>query len=100
MVAELGLWDGNRWIWCIPWRRQLFEWEKYIEAQLIQSLDSISLIKDQQDSVKWKWRSNSKFIVKSCTVAMNQHINEQVLKEEVVKEVWFNGFPPRAQLLA
>ena len=33
-IEDCGIWDGATWCWNLLWRRDLFDWEKDLLAQL------------------------------------------------------------------
>ena len=43
MLVEVGNWLDGVWEWKLVWRRNMFEWEKALESQLLQELQGMRL---------------------------------------------------------
>ena len=55
-LVEFGNWVDGVWKWNLVWRRNLFEWEKTLERQLLQELQGLRLELDLDDG--WVWKNN------------------------------------------
>jgi len=57
MVSEFGVWreiePSQDFIWQIPWKRELFDWEKDLEKQLLKLINTINRNGDMTD--QWCW---------------------------------------------
>lgn len=98
-IVDSGLWDEDSWQWILPWRRRLFVWEKELESQLLQTLNTVMIRQGFEDGVKWKWIRDGKYSVRSCMEAVCNSSAQPILASNVIKLIWCNKTPRRAQLL-
>lgn len=65
-IRDMGRWGGGGWEWDLRWRRNLFEWEKELLADLLQAIGVVSVIRDKRDSWCWTLDSSGGYTVKSA----------------------------------
>lgn len=66
VVAEMGSWRGDNWVWQWRWRHPFFVWEEDIFREFQDCLLQVSPLKNMADSCCWKPDSNNGFFVKSA----------------------------------
>jgi len=52
-VGEVGVWEENNWRWNLNWRRDMFQWEMDMEADMLSRLSTGVLCKDSFDQLVW-----------------------------------------------
>ncbi|GLU15614.1 hypothetical protein SLE2022_320890 [Rubroshorea leprosula] len=57
-VNEMGIWEDGRWRWNLKWKRDLREWEKVMEKELLDAITPIQPNQGNED--KWLWILDSK----------------------------------------
>jgi len=45
-LVKFGVWIDSIWEWNLAWRRNLFEWEKVSESQLLLKLQGLGVEQD------------------------------------------------------
>lgn len=46
----MGVWDDDTQVCIIPWRRELFEWEKKLETIVTQQIMPFKICKNYEDN--------------------------------------------------
>ncbi|MCI03235.1 hypothetical protein A2U01_0024271, partial [Trifolium medium] len=98
LVSEVGARHGDRWIWSFSWRRNLFQWEEDLVAQLLDALESVVL--NMEDDT-WCWVPNPEgiFSVKSTYDYLAKVLSsEDVIQEEMVlvfDQIWDSPAPSK-----
>jgi len=57
-LEEMGVWNGDQWIWKLLWRREWFEWEKPMVTTLLHNIQRNSPCKEREDEWFWKGKDN------------------------------------------
>lgn len=52
-VKEMGRWVSGEWVWGLEWRRNLFDWEREKEHELLEFLRNVSVVEGAAD--RWWW---------------------------------------------
>lgn len=65
-IMEMRFWDGSNWQWYIRWRRNLFDWEKSLEVDMLSQISVVSPNLGKEDYVQWKWSSSGVYSIKYC----------------------------------
>lgn len=65
-VGSCGVWEGEKWVWVLNWRREMFEWEKEQLGNLLAALQLVNLVKDEGDD--WVWEPESAYQLKGRNV--------------------------------
>jgi hypothetical protein len=64
-VGDLGVWEGDVWVWDLRWRRPLFVWEVDQLSELLSVAFRQSKV-DRVDRWSWPFSSDGVFSVKSA----------------------------------
>jgi len=64
-LEEMGVWNGDQWIWKLLWRREWFEWEKPMVTTLLHNIQRNSPYKEREDEWFWKGEDKQVYSVKS-----------------------------------
>ncbi|KAK0574763.1 hypothetical protein LWI29_028697 [Acer saccharum] len=64
-VDQFGVWQGQRWVWNVPLRRSLFDWEKDQWEAFMCRLDHFKPRRLFGDALGWSFCSNGIFTVSS-----------------------------------
>lgn len=102
-VAEMGSWEGGIWRWKLDWRRDLREWEKEGETNLLNFLSNFVLREDLPDRWRWRGRSGDSYTVKEAYKAIkncNYNIAQSQVPLERFDSLWKTRAPHKAQLTA
>ena len=70
LVGELGRWEELGWSWRLRWRRARFEWEKSMEADLMNLITGKIANKESEDSIVWSGDTEGIFSVKSAYLTL------------------------------
>ncbi|XP_068466293.1 uncharacterized protein [Phaseolus vulgaris] len=52
-VEDVGVWEGSEWKWRLEWRRDRFEWESELEANLLEYLVRADVKRTKNDIRVW-----------------------------------------------
>lgn len=76
-IEELGMWQGESWVWRLNWRTELRDFEIILADQLLSSLGSFAPSPTSSDG--WRWLSNphGTYSVWSAYGCMRGTITEQ-----------------------
>ena len=72
-VGEVGFWEATEWSWRLRWRRPRFEWESYMEAELMNLITGKRLSKESGDDIVWSGDPNGIF---SCLLYTSDAADE------------------------
>jgi len=67
-LFELGNWVDGVWVCKLVWRRNLFEWEKDLESELLPELQGLRLELELEDCWVWKDSECSSYSANSAYV--------------------------------
>lgn len=56
-IKELGYWEGNTWVWNLPWRRHFFQWEQEMLRSFMEDIQRLQVTRGEDD--KWRWKFNA-----------------------------------------
>nr|XP_025625497.1 uncharacterized protein LOC112717769 [Arachis hypogaea] len=79
VIGDCGFWDGLEWVWQFQWRRELRPWETDTLDQMLQVLQSVSLIAEVQDRMVWNFHKEGIYSTNSFVQVMQ----EETLDEEL-----------------
>jgi len=71
-MVEFEGWVNVGWVWHVPWRRRLFEWEKPLESRFLQELQGMRPDMEIVDSWEWKDGECLRYSVKSTYVVLRR----------------------------
>ncbi|KAK3190292.1 hypothetical protein Dsin_029853 [Dipteronia sinensis] len=91
LVCELGRWEGDCWIWDIPLRRSIFDWEIAQWNGFKLALNCISIRFGCPDALAWTFCPNGSFSVKSFRRCLEE-IGE--VGSDAVSSLLWLGFVP------
>ena len=101
---ESFLWQGGElnenleWVWKIDWRRNMFEWEKNQEQDLLQLLGEKSVNMDNEDTWVWKDGETMVFTIKSAYKILKEDVQGE--KGELYVSFWKIKAQPSALVTA
>jgi len=52
-IEDVGVWEGSEWKWRLEWRRDRFEWESELEANLFEHIVRADVKKTKNDIRVW-----------------------------------------------
>lgn len=91
MIADMGHWDGETWVWKWNWRRDFFQWEK----DLHQSLRSLILPFQPQNGVTdswcWKLEPQGSYSVRSAYALIAEHGHRD--SDDFFNSFWCSKIP-------
>ena len=64
-LKEMGVWNGDQWIWKLLQRREWFEWEKPMVTTLLHNIQRNNPCKEREDEWFWKGEDKQVYSVKS-----------------------------------
>jgi len=73
--------SGGCQSWNLGWRRERFEWEKHLEAQLMETISSVKWIMEGNDRLKWVDNDQQEYFVKSGYRVLNKEELMQMSEE-------------------
>lgn len=71
LVEDFVEWSSRSWHWSIKLRRRLFDWEINQWDELMSCLQKVSLQKNKDDKLIWKWDEKGMFSVKFYKMVCN-----------------------------
>jgi len=74
-VGEVGSWGELGWSWRFGWRRTRFEWENFVEEEMMNLITRKTLNKDFEDIIEWSGDPKGVFSVKSAYLTMCNYSN-------------------------
>lgn len=83
-INEVGRWEGETWRWDLKWWRSLFVWEEQLKSDILSALETVRLIKEEEDS--WGWEDNKIFIVKGAYDVLQDGREFQM--SDFFKQLW------------
>ncbi|KAK2639465.1 hypothetical protein Ddye_027260 [Dipteronia dyeriana] len=95
VFQEFESWNGSRWVWEVPLRTCLFDWEKDQCGVFLNLLDCICIRKSVCDALAWKYQSDGKFTVGSFHRKMLELQSNNTL---VFTGGWQGVSPPKIEL--
>ncbi|KAL4353692.1 hypothetical protein GQ457_06G031150 [Hibiscus cannabinus] len=95
VVAEFGSKANGEWVWNIPLRRQLFDWEIEIWNSLLALLQGCRLNNFDHDWLSWGGSGSGEFSIKSVTNILHSSLP---LCKEWIKQVWRGVAPPKVEI--
>ena len=96
LVADMGRWSNEIWLWSLQWRRPLFHFEQEQLSLLSSLLESKPMFCHKMDKKIWTLNSDSLFSVKSCSKIMDQLLYGGA--KPFQSFVWIKLSPPKVQL--
>lgn len=97
LIAQMGQWQGNVWVWQLSWRRILFDWEQAEVLRLQAILEVNQPTRDRDDWVSWRHTDVGSFPVKSIVEKLYESFTP-ILSKQCIQAIWRNPSPPRAQV--
>ncbi|KAL4368710.1 hypothetical protein GQ457_05G000030 [Hibiscus cannabinus] len=94
-IADFGRKENGVWVWNIPLRRQLFDWEIEIWNSLLELLNGFRNSSVDEDWVRWMGSGDGKFSVKSLVSNLYGHIKSE---KEWGVAVWRGVAPPKVEV--
>ena len=100
-LSQVGIWNNNRWVWKLSWKRDFFVWESSQAKLLSQVLDNKRLLRKCEGTIdKWFW-SNVEFTNFSVQVAYNILLGEEFARYgDLFVELWNLKILPSAKITA
>lgn len=95
-IYNLGSWEDVIWIWRFFWRRNLFEWELQLFAQLLTVINAINLYNHKEDRLIWEPNKKGLFSIKSlykCLLASSSEMGQ------LMPFIWLCLAPPKVETL-
>ncbi|GAU33092.1 hypothetical protein TSUD_259430 [Trifolium subterraneum] len=102
MVNDFWVHNNANWSWSFSWRRNLFQWEVELVAQLRVLLESVVLSLEEDF---WRWRPDPEevFSVNSTyNVLVNEFLLDDGLEEDVAvvfEQIWDSPAPSKVNCL-
>jgi hypothetical protein len=96
LVADMGRWSNEIWIWSLQWRKPLFHFEQEQLSLLSSLLDSKPLFCHKMDKKIRTLNNDGLFSVKSCSKMMDQLLYSGA--KPFQSSVWIKLTPPKVQL--
>ncbi|KAK7269447.1 hypothetical protein RIF29_22173 [Crotalaria pallida] len=90
VVADAGSFVHGRWVWNLPWRRSLFQWEDVLVADLLSRLQPVSCTCGDVDGWQWILDKEGRFSVSSAYGCLS---NENAHNQGSYQKIW-NSFIP------
>ena len=87
-MGELGSWGALGWSWRLRWRKTRFEWEKSMEADLMNLIIGKIVNKDSEDSIVWSGNNKGVFSVKSAYLTLCNSFNHYKKKVYIVAVIF------------
>ena len=95
VVSDFGMWNGDgtleTFIWQIPWRRELFDWEKELEKQLMDLITNTHWNRDKSDEWNWVGENVTAYTVQSGYRAVKEV--QDVLQSDCFRVIWELSVP-------
>ena len=85
-VVEVGVWEEDRWIWTLRWRRARFQWEFEQVDELLRSIASVNLSREVKDTHIWEGEILGVFSVKSTYKCLTNRARGT--PNSVFKQLW------------
>ncbi|GMI90570.1 hypothetical protein HRI_002726300 [Hibiscus trionum] len=95
MVGDVGSEVNGQWVWAIPLRRQLFDWERQQWSDLMVLLNNFKSSGVAEDWVSWKGSNDGSFSVKSVRDSVAGNNSKNKFWKEMV---WVGFAPPKVEL--
>ncbi|XP_057803730.1 uncharacterized protein LOC131019067 [Salvia miltiorrhiza] len=102
-IEESGRWENGSWSWELKWRRELFEWEKWLVNDLIVIISDGFSCSGNSDEWRWKATKNGKFTTKSAyqiIAASRGETQSNQLSHDVLAKVWEAPAPHKVKVTA
>lgn len=73
-MEELGVWEELVWRWSLRWRRDRFEWESTMEAELVMYISRAYLNREENDLQVWGNKILGLFSVNLAYECLAKHV--------------------------
>ncbi|XP_038685806.1 uncharacterized protein LOC119985586 [Tripterygium wilfordii] len=95
-IESFGFWDGIKWSWLIPWRRDLFQWEEDLENELLDVIGGLVIAPGRRDKIVWRHTIDGNYTVKSLTCA-SENCPDTSLLSVTTSKIWTGWTPPKVE---
>ncbi|KAG5060672.1 hypothetical protein GLYMA_01G138400v4 [Glycine max] len=89
-IPQMGVWDGDTWIWNLAWRHNWFLWDHDLVATFMELIDNKKSIINKKDN--WVWMNNSEgtYCVKHMykSLLSQEGETEQHIDSKVWSTLW------------
>ncbi|KAK3219066.1 hypothetical protein Dsin_013036 [Dipteronia sinensis] len=92
---DFGSWHGQRWVWMVPLRRQVFDWENDQWWAFLSRIEHLNPRSLPLDALAWSFSSNGAFSVGSFSRCLEDS-SSNVLAEFTF--VWQGIFPHKIEV--
>jgi len=102
MVGDLVDWEGRRntrcHTWNLNWRRERFEWEKYLKEQMKTMISNVNWNVNGQDRLVWAGDENQEYTFKFGYSILNSE--DLMQTSEIFQLLWSTKITPSAIVCA
>ncbi|GKV28960.1 hypothetical protein SLEP1_g37942 [Rubroshorea leprosula] len=89
----MGRWEGNKWVWNLPWRRALHSWEQESVQELKGLLKEINLTKGKEDTWTWEPHKLGDYSASSRYTTLIQH--QPSPYRQIFEKIWNPMIPSK-----
>ncbi|XP_074266276.1 uncharacterized protein LOC141588747 [Silene latifolia] len=98
-VADMGVWQGDNWVWQLQWKRRLFQWELLLVDQSNLLIEGFTPLREKDDCHIWPFDKTRCYTTKTFVNAFYKLKYTDLDRKHWFNQVWKGLAPPRYEIL-